>query len=47
MAVNFLEATHIEFPFGEIVTHSVNLENVTEGLRLAESGQAIRVAVLP
>ena len=41
---NLLEATHSEFPFGEIVTHSVNLENIH---RVAEPGQAIRVAVLP
>ena len=46
-AVDFLAATHERFPFKDIVTHRVSLENINEGLRLADSGQAVRVAVLP
>jgi alcohol dehydrogenase len=46
-AVDFLEATRSTFPFKDIVTHRVNLDGITDGLRLADSGQAIRVALLP
>jgi len=46
-AVDFLAATRAIFPFKDIVTHRVSLENINEGLRLADSGQAVRVAVLP
>jgi putative phosphonate catabolism associated alcohol dehydrogenase len=46
-AVDLLAATHETFPFKDIVTHRVTLENINEGLRLADSGQAVRVAVLP
>ena len=35
------------FPFGEIVTHQVGLDDVNNGLRLARSPEAIRVAVVP
>lgn len=47
MGVDFLEKTHDIFPFKDIVTHRVSLENINEGLHLAESGKAVRVAVLP
>jgi putative phosphonate catabolism associated alcohol dehydrogenase len=46
-AVDFLEATRTVFPFKDIVTHRVNLDQINEGLRLADSGQAVRVALLP
>lgn len=46
-AVDLLAATHEIFPFKDIVTHRVPLVNINHGLRLAESGQAVRVAVLP
>lgn len=46
-AVDFLEATRTVFPFKDIVTHRVNLDRINDGLRLADSGQAIRVALLP
>ena len=35
------------FPFDEIVTHQVGLDEVNKGLRLARSPEAIRVAVVP
>ncbi len=47
MGIDFLAMTHERFPFKEIVTHKVNMENITEGMRIADSGEAIRVAVFP
>ena len=47
MGVDFLEMTRDVFPFNEIVTHRVSLEDTTEGMRIGESGKAIRVAVIP
>ena len=47
MGVDLLAATHHRFPFKDIVTHRVSLADINEGLRLAESGNAVRVAVLP
>jgi len=47
MGIDFLAMTHGVFPFKDIVTHRVSLDDITEGLRTAESGKAIRVAVLP
>ncbi len=47
MGVDLLEMTHEKFPFRDMVTHSVSLENINTGMCLAESDQAIRVAVLP
>ena len=35
------------FPFKDLVTHRVSLADINEGMRLAESGAAVRVAVLP
>jgi threonine dehydrogenase-like Zn-dependent dehydrogenase len=46
-AVDLLAATRTIFPFKDIVTHRVSLDNINEGLRIADSGKAIRVAVLP
>ena len=47
MGIDFLSMTHKIFPFRDIVTHRVSLDNVNDGLRIAESGKAVRVAVLP
>jgi putative phosphonate catabolism associated alcohol dehydrogenase len=47
MAVDFLSMTQGRFPFDEIVTHRVGLEDINQGLRIAESGKAIRVAIKP
>jgi threonine dehydrogenase-like Zn-dependent dehydrogenase len=46
-AVDLLAATRTIFPLKDIVTHRVSLDNINEGLRIADSGEAIRVAVLP
>ncbi len=46
-AVDLLAMTREKFPFKDIVTHRVNLEGINDGMRLADSGEAIRVAVLP
>jgi Zn-dependent alcohol dehydrogenase len=46
-AVDLLAMTREKFPFKDIVTHRVSLENINDGLRLADSGKAVRVAVLP
>jgi threonine dehydrogenase-like Zn-dependent dehydrogenase len=45
--VNFLAMARDKYPFKDIVTHRVNLENINDGLRLADSGKAVRVAVRP
>ena len=45
--VDFLAMTCEKYPFKDIVTHRVNLADINKGLRLAESGKAVRVAVLP
>ena len=46
-AVDFLRMTHDRFPFRELVGEEVNLDHINEGLRIAESGKTIRVAVKP
>jgi alcohol dehydrogenase len=45
--VDLLAMTREKFPFKDIVTHRVSLEDINEGMRLADSGNAIRVAVCP
>ena len=45
--VDLLSATREQFPYKDIVTHRVSLEEINDGLRLADSGAAVRVAVLP
>jgi putative phosphonate catabolism associated alcohol dehydrogenase len=45
--VDFLSMTREIFPFERMVTHLVSLEEINEGMRIADSGKAIRVAVLP
>jgi putative phosphonate catabolism associated alcohol dehydrogenase len=46
-AIDFLQMARKRFPFGEIVGERVTLDRVNEGLRIAESGKTIRVAVKP
>jgi threonine dehydrogenase-like Zn-dependent dehydrogenase len=46
-AVDFLLMTHNQFPFREIVGHQVSLDEINEGLRFAETGKTIRVAIKP
>ncbi len=45
--INFLQATRNRFPFAEIVGERVSLDEINEGLRIAESGRTIRVALKP
>ncbi len=47
MGVDFLSMTRDIYPYKEIVSRRVNLENINEGLHLAAAGEAVRVAVLP
>jgi alcohol dehydrogenase len=47
MGIDLLAMTHHLFPFKDLVTHSVGLEEINEGFQLAQSGEAIRVAVWP
>jgi len=47
MGVDLLVINHDVFPFKDLVTHRVSLDKINDGLRLADSGKAIRVAVLP
>ena len=47
MAVDLLSMTRDVFPFKELVTHRVSLGDINDGLHIADSGEAIRVAVLP
>ena len=47
MAVDYLSMPRNQFPFIDIVTRRVSLEDTTKGMKIAESGEAILVAVLP
>jgi len=47
MGVDFPAMAHDVFPFKDLVTHRVSLNNINDGLRIADSGEAVRVAVLP
>jgi len=47
MGIDLLSMTNKVFPFKDIVSHRVNLEEINEGMRFAASGEAIRVALLP
>jgi len=47
MGVDLLAMEHDVFPFKDLVTHRVSLADINQGLRLAESGAAVRVAVHP
>jgi Zn-dependent alcohol dehydrogenase len=46
-AIDFLDQTRAKYPFEKMVTHTFPLERINEALKLAQSGQAIRVAVTP
>ena len=46
-AIDFLQMTRDRFPFGEIVGEKVSLDEINTGLKIAESGKTIRVAVKP
>lgn len=45
--IDFLMLAQEMFPFDKMITHRVSLEEINEGMRIADSGKAIRVAVLP
>jgi threonine dehydrogenase-like Zn-dependent dehydrogenase len=45
--IDFLAMTRHIYPFKDMITHKISLEHINEGLRLAQSGNAVRVAVLP
>ena len=47
MGVDFLAMSRDRFPFKDLVARRVSLENINEGMRIADSGEAVRVAVLP
>jgi alcohol dehydrogenase len=46
-AIDLLAMTPAIYPFEKIVTHRFDLDQINDGMRMAASGQAIRVAVLP
>lgn len=45
--IDFLEQTRGTFPFNKLVTHRFSLDEINEAMRVAQSGEAIRVAVFP
>ena len=47
LSTDLIDQAQARFPFKEIVTHRFGLDEINAGLRLAESGQAIRVAIYP
>jgi alcohol dehydrogenase len=47
MGIDLLSKLQDTYPFHAIVSRRVSLENINEGLRIAESGKAVRVAVIP
>ena len=46
MAVEFLSMPRNQFPFIDIVTRHVSLADTTKRMKIAESGEVFRVAVL-
>lgn len=46
-AIDFMSATRDLFPFENLVTHRYKLEDINDALKMAASGEAIRVAILP
>jgi Zn-dependent alcohol dehydrogenase len=42
-----MSATRDLFPFENLVTHRYKLEDINDALKMAASGEAIRVAILP
>jgi threonine dehydrogenase-like Zn-dependent dehydrogenase len=47
MGVDFLAMSRDRFAFKDLVSRRVSLEDINQGLRIADSGEAVRVAVLP
>jgi Zn-dependent alcohol dehydrogenase len=47
MGIDFIAATRDHFPFETLVTHRFELQDINAALRMAASGAAIRVALLP
>jgi alcohol dehydrogenase len=47
MAIDLLSQTREVFPFKDIVSHQFRLDEINKAMRLAASGEAIRVAVRP
>ncbi|MEN8245428.1 MAG: hypothetical protein ABFS43_11080 [Thermodesulfobacteriota bacterium] len=47
MGIDLLSRIHDKYPFHDIVSHRVSLDNINDGLKRAVSGEVIRVAVLP
>lgn len=47
MGLDLLAQVSGKYPFSSIVSHRVSLDDINEGLKMALSGEAIRVAVLP
>lgn len=45
--VDFLKQTKGAFPFNKLVTHKFSLDEINQAMRVAHSGKAIRVAILP
>ena len=45
--IDFLEQAKGIFPFENLVTHQFSLDEINQAMKMAQSGQAIRVAVLP
>ena len=46
-ALRFVARTRSKYPFGQLVTHHFNLEEVDQAFALSAERQAIRVAVIP
>lgn len=46
-ALNFIERNKEVYPFKDFVTHKVSLDEINNGIKIAESRVAIRVAVCP
>jgi Zn-dependent alcohol dehydrogenase len=47
VGVDFLSTAQNKFPFHKMITHQFPLEKITEAMRMADSGKAMRIAILP
>ena len=45
--VDFLAQTQEKFPFKKLITHKYSLDEINQAMRMAQSGEAIRVAIYP
>lgn len=45
--IDFLSQTRDIFPFSKLVTHKFSLDQINKALKIAQSGEAVRVAVIP